>query len=169
MQPLLKKTITHNTNYSVDEYGNVYNNTTGKKLTGGDNGNGYKFVALWKNNKAKNNYRHRLVAQHFLQNPHNKPEVNHLDGNKENNHFSNLEWCTEEENTRHAFENGFNKNSDLCKKSAKERFSKTVLNVQNGIFYPSAKEAALSMNIKYYTLAAKLNGWNPNNTNFIYA
>lgn len=52
---------------------------------------GYLRVGLLKNGKRKLFSIHRLVAEHFIPNPLNKPEVNHRDGNKENNHFSNLE------------------------------------------------------------------------------
>ena len=46
-------------------------------------------------------YSHRLVAKYFLDNPGGKLEVNHIDGNKSNNHVSNLEWCTTQENLEH--------------------------------------------------------------------
>lgn len=55
----------------------------------------------------KKNYRvHRLVGLYFIPNPDNKPEINHIDGNKQNNHIDNLEWVTVEENNRHALECG---------------------------------------------------------------
>jgi hypothetical protein len=67
---------------------------------------GYEYVSLWKNGKRKNIQIHRLVAIAFLDNPENKPMVNHIDGNKRNNHVSNLEWCTRQENTDHAVKFG---------------------------------------------------------------
>lgn len=64
---------------------------------------GYFIVGLSKNNKRKCYYIHRLVAEHFIENPKNKPEVNHKDGNKLNNRIDNLEWATREEQMTHAY------------------------------------------------------------------
>lgn len=55
--------------------------------------NGYVYVYLTKNNKSKNIRLHKLVAEHFIDNPNNYSQINHIDGNKENNQANNLEWC----------------------------------------------------------------------------
>ena len=68
--------------------------------------NGYLIVNLCKNNKSKNYLLHRLVAETFIPNPENKPDINHIDGNKKNNCVNNLEWCTKSENMQHAVKTG---------------------------------------------------------------
>lgn len=70
------------------------------------NGNGYFRVSLNLEGKNKDYFVHRLVAKYFVPNPYNKDKVNHKDGNKHNNHASNLEWVTSSENNKHAFETG---------------------------------------------------------------
>lgn len=65
-------------------------------------GNGYYYVGLSKNGKVKRYKVSRLVAQEFIPNPENKPFINHIDGDKLNNHIDNLEWCTQSENMKHA-------------------------------------------------------------------
>lgn len=73
-----------------------------KQLTPTDNGRGYLIISLAKNRKRKNFYIHRLVAQAFIPNPENKPQVNHKDYNKYNNKFENLEYCTQKENVAYS-------------------------------------------------------------------
>jgi hypothetical protein len=67
---------------------------------------GYKIVKLNKNGKQETFYVHRLVCAAYIENPENKPEVNHKDGNKLNNDYRNLEWCTHQENVIHAYQTG---------------------------------------------------------------
>lgn len=77
---------------------------------------GYARVSFSKDEACSCKLVHRLVANAFIPNPDNKPEVNHIDGNKENNNVDNLEWCTSSYNTKHAYHNGL-MNADIHKKS----------------------------------------------------
>ena len=86
---------------------------------------GYALFRFTKNNKRKNILGHRLVALAFLPNPENKPQVNHIDGNKLNNNMDNLEWNTAKENVNHSWRNGLSnskkgKDSHLSKLTEKE-------------------------------------------------
>ena len=63
--------------------------------------NGYLIVSLYKNNKVSQKYVHRLVAEAFIDNPMNKPTVNHIDCNIKNNNVCNLEWNTYKEQEKH--------------------------------------------------------------------
>lgn len=71
--------------------------------------NGYHKVWLSKESKKTPFFIHRLVGVAFLNNPDDKPIINHIDGIKDNNHESNLEWCTRSENDLHAFKLGLRK------------------------------------------------------------
>ena len=71
-----------------------------------DKGTGYLLVTLVNDVGRKNQFIHRLLATHFIANPENKPQVNHIDGNKTNNKLSNLEWVTAKENAQHAVRTG---------------------------------------------------------------
>jgi len=74
---------------------------------------GYPSICLRINKKTINKRIHRLVAEAFIPNPDNKKTINHIDGNKQNNHVSNLEWCTQKENVQHAYRIGLSKPNRL--------------------------------------------------------
>lgn len=90
---------------------------TGKEhyLTPSLSTTGYFKVCLVKNHKKKDEKVHRLVATAFIPNPENKPNINHKDGNKTNNTVTNLEWCTQAENVKHAWSTGLRKMTPLTK------------------------------------------------------
>lgn len=75
-------------------------------LVPGKDKDGYLQVGLYKNKKRKSFKIHRLVGQHFILNEENKPEINHKDGDKQNNNVNNLEWVTSSENSTHAYKAG---------------------------------------------------------------
>ena len=92
-------------NYLVSDDGKVFSKFSGRLLVCKPRDDGYVTTALRKGEKSKNVYIHRLVLEAF--GPTNKKEtINHKDGNKLNNHISNLEWNTYTENNKHAIETG---------------------------------------------------------------
>lgn len=88
--------------YEVSNFGKVRNITSGKVLRPCKGNNGYNSVVLSSDQQsAKRKSVHRIVAEAFLPNLANLPQVNHKDGNKTNNCVENLEWCTRSENQQH--------------------------------------------------------------------
>lgn len=105
--------------YIISEYGDVRRlNFTAVRLNRWGGSNSYTMIAMpMKSRSVDGRYLtmyllqkpyplHRLVALAFVPNPDNKPFINHKDCNSFNNHFSNLEWCTHQENMDHAKDNG---------------------------------------------------------------
>lgn len=90
--------------YAVSSKGRVKNIKTGKVLKNRINPHGYAIVALYKGNgtKPKAVMVHRLVAQAFIPNPENLPQINHIDEDKRNNNVINLEWVSASQNQRHS-------------------------------------------------------------------
>jgi len=96
---VIEKLIEKSPDYTIDNFG-VVRNTFGKSIIPAQM-DGYKMIWLITDGKSKKFRVHRLVAEAFIPNPDNKPEVNHIDGNRTNNTVTNLEWVTSKENTDH--------------------------------------------------------------------
>jgi hypothetical protein len=156
-------------NYSITKDGKVFSHKTNKFLSNRNNKKtGYNYVVLYTNNTHKNILVHRLVAIAYLQNPLNKRCVNHINGIKTDNRVENLEWNTHSENSKHAYNNGLSNMSYLCHKNKIKANNKLVINLLNGIFYESVKEASEISGINYNTLMGYLGKHKNNKSTFIY-
>lgn len=107
-------------NYEVSNTGKIKNSRTGRILKN-SLCDGYLLTGLKYRGTNTRPYIHRLVAQAFIPNPENKPQVNHKDGNRSNNHLSNLEWVTPSENNldAHARRKLMNKKNNMLTKRIK--------------------------------------------------
>lgn len=96
----MRDVVGYNGEYSVDEAGNVFSLKFGKcrKLKAILNSGGYYIVNLWKNEKKKTHYVHRLIAQAFLEDYSEDLQVDHIDGCRNNNQISNLRMVTCQKN-----------------------------------------------------------------------
>ena len=114
-------------NYSVSNTGNVRNDRTGRILKMRIGTTGYYQVMMGR--KTSPQYVHRLVAIAFIANYEGKPQVDHIDGNKLNNVYTNLEWVTSSENNLHAFRIGLRRRyvSDNCRKKCIEATSIPII------------------------------------------
>lgn len=91
--------------YVINENGTIHSGIHDIYIKPRENRNGYLIVTLDK----KQLLLHRLMALHFIPNPYQYTQVNHKDGNKHNNHISNLEWCSPAQNNHHALQTGLRK------------------------------------------------------------
>lgn len=101
-----KQIVGYENNYQVSDTGQVRNKATKKIIKPYSNSKGYQIVTLSKNGLTKKMRVHRLVAQAYLDNPENLPDVNHRDYDRTNNCADNLEWMGRKENVQYSSRNG---------------------------------------------------------------
>ena len=117
---------------------------------------GYFLVTLVNQGKKSNKHLHRLLATHFIQNPLNKKHVNHIDGNKQNNDLSNLEWTTPQENSQHAV------NIGLCDERRKKQETAILQYDLNGNFiveHASLHEAGRATKVAWQNISKVVRGF----------
>ena len=146
--------------YQISNKGNIRSlnyRRTGKTkiLQPGKDKDGYLLIGLRKDGKKKTYKIHRLVAEAFLENPNKKPQINHIDGNKQNNYISNLEWCTNKENMAHAYTNGLalGKHGKQTIYIAAEANKKPVRCITTDTTYKSATEAESLTGVAHQNIA----------------
>ena len=137
--------------YQVSNLGRVkslnYNNTNKEKILKSETLRGYIRYHLFKKNKGKHYFLHRLVAEAFIPNPNNYPIINHIDGNPLNNNIDNLEWCTYKYNAEHALKTGLvNMYSFVMKDKKTKQVIRTFKNL-----YELQKEMNFSNYAHIYT------------------
>lgn len=150
--------------YFITQNGQVFSHKTNKFIKSFPLKTGYVVIQLYKNNKKKNYYIHRLVAETYLTNLESKLQVNHINGIKTDNRLKNLEWVTPKENIKHSLYSGLRQ-----KYYPQSNPYKLILDTNTGIFYNDVKEASKYSNYEYRYLRGMLNGNHKNKTSLIYA
>lgn len=149
----------------VRSLGNRSNHKDIKYLT--PSGQRYKKVKLYKNSKCKTFVIHRLVAKAFIPNEFNKKEVNHIDGNKDNNNVSNLEWTTREENHFHKCVNGLNSTKEATEKN-KIKIVQINSNGETINEFESISEASRKLNLSAANICNVCKGKLKNTKGYIF-
>lgn len=152
-------------NYIVYSDGTIFSKKRKRFLNGGLDTDGYRQLVLCQDGKRATKKFHRLVAEHFLDNPDNLPVVNHKDGCKENNDVSNLEWCTISHNTKEAYRLGFLSQSGERNNGCK--YPDLVVNhiVREYASGSTIKELSNTYGIKYTTVYSFVKGLRRGKTN----
>lgn len=146
--------------YSVSTMGEVRNDKTGKIKSPVISGGGYVQVALYGEKKYKRFFVHRLVSTAFVPNPQNKPQINHINGDKADNRAENLEWVTASENQHHRYDVLKKAKTTWNLEKANAARRKAVRCIETGDVYNSITDAAIACGKKQSTMSNCLSGKN---------
>lgn len=167
---IFKDIIKFEDKYQISNLGNVRSKKTGLFLKPKYNKKGYQYVHLsYSHTGFTKWYIHRLVAFHFIPNPENKPQVNHIDGIVDNNSVDNLEWCTNDENQKHAVLHNLHYQGEASKS---HKFTEKTIKILPDLFLVglTIKQIAEITGVANSTIADILYGrkWRPLNLQFPY-
>ena len=130
--------------FNFTKTGVIIRKSDGVELKGCVYKSGYKYFSTRRKDGTHIRARvNRMVAEAYIPNPNNYPQVNHIDGNKLNNNVTNLEWCTSRQNVKHAHDTGLRTNAHSKKRIAKiDKITGEILKE-----YDSIREASFDLNV----------------------
>jgi len=152
----MKPVVGYEKYFSVTEDGKIYSHRTNKFLKLHiDNNNNVCFASKigGRNGVSIRLTVHRCVAQAYIDNPDNKPEVNHKDGNRTNNNVSNLEWATRSENIQHAYNTGLKFAAKGTKNANSKLSDKDVQEIRQNIEKLTIRELAVKYGAHHSTIS----------------
>tara|TARA_R110000824_G_scaffold360843_1_gene548602 strand:- start:32 stop:472 length:441 start_codon:yes stop_codon:yes gene_type:complete len=132
-------------NYLIYPQGKLFNKKTNNFLKGSINSDGYVLVDLFNNGKRSNKKIHRLLAEHFIENPYNLKEVDHMNRIRNDNKLTNLRWVTHSQNNQNKSVNKNNKLGikNICyhKQKNKYQYKKTISGITVLKYFDTLEEA----------------------------
>lgn len=154
----MKDVVGFETRYAITEDGRVWSKKHNKFMQDRADKDGYRRINLRaEDKKSYTRFIHRLVAEAYIPNPDNKPEINHKDENKTNNCVSNLEWATTKENINHGTRTQRAMESRSNNPNAKSR-AKKVYCFETDTVYESGTAAAAALHIDQGSISRCCNG-----------
>ena len=120
--------------------------------------NGYCLVEIYKSKERKTHLIHRIVAEAFIPNPDNKPEIDHIDGTRDNNKIDNLRWCTRKENHNFPIYRKRRSNVMIGRTGKSNGKSRAVVCIDTSVVYFGTREAQRMTGVNQGSISAVCRG-----------